>query len=105
MEANLKNNYFPNYECGECVPHLAYLYDHISKDDLIKNNCVECFLYKKDIKILDENLYTYKNIFIEKVNLTSQVVSGYGFRVKNRETIHFNITSACDEIDEEIQNV
>ena len=105
MKSNLANNYFPSYECGECIFYLAYVRNAITRQECIDTACCKCKTYKKDIKVLDENLYTYKNIFIEKVDLTSQVVSGYGFRVKNRETIHFNITSACDEIDEEIQNV
>lgn len=105
MESNSKNNYFPSYECGSCSEHLAFVYDYITRDDLIARACENCHLYKKQIKVLGQNLYTYRNIFIEKINLSSTVVSGFGFRVKNRDTIHFDILNACDDIDEEIANV
>ena len=92
------NNYFPHFTCGSCSVNLAI--GDFPWEEIIKN-CEKCDLYKRDIKVLGENLYIYRNIFIESEDRDNTFM-GKVFRMRNRKTWHEDIISCCDEIDEEI---
>lgn len=92
-------NYFPNSTCGSCSAHLAL--DDYTLDEVIKNSCSKCSLYLKQIKILDTNLYMYRNIFIESID-KNDTFMGKIFSMRNRDKWFETIIECCNYIDEQI---
>ena len=96
------SNYFPNYRCGECSVSLAM--DHFEEDfkdkyenidSFIRINCCNCDLYKRDIKIINDEYFIYRNCFIQLVDKENDL-----YKVVNRCKVFYDIVDACDYIDE-----
>lgn len=99
-------NYFPHFICGSCVGNLALQYGN-SLEDVIKSNCCKCDLYNKGITLIgtkDNNLFLYRNIFIESTPC-SESFSKYKYKILgNRGIWRDTIIECCDDIDLEIEN-
>ena len=94
-------NYFPNHRCGECPISLAmdhyedYCHMYKDFDDFVEKNCKSCELYSRDIRVINEEYYIYRNCFIQLTNKKDDI-----YKVVNRDRLFYDIVSACDYIDE-----
>jgi hypothetical protein len=87
------HNYFPNYTCGECSAWLAY--EDNLLNDIVKESCQFCNLYKLGLKQVSKDLLSYKNIFIK-------VYDHNHFEVVNRPIRFYDVQQCCQYIEEMI---